>query len=161
MFNRRLAAALPLTAFGLLTAACATTGSSAPPTDIEEESRIVDAFLAAYRNRDVDAAMALMSENVYFEDPTMHLAAQNREELRAITQQGADGFSEIRITPFNRIHASPWIILQQRIAGNIRRPDGQARAVDVQGLSMFEIREAKIVRWYDYYDVLAFRQQTR
>jgi steroid delta-isomerase-like uncharacterized protein len=150
-----------MAALAALSAGCATAGASASPDTIERETLVIDAFLAAYQNRDVPAAMALMSDDVYFEDPTMHLVARNREELRAITQQGADGFSDIRITPFNRIHASPWTILQQRIAGNIRRPDGQARAVDVQGLSMFEIREGKIFRWYDYYDVLAFRQQTR
>jgi|CXWL01.1.fsa_nt_gi ketosteroid isomerase-like protein len=159
MLNRRNAVALPLAALGVLSAGCVTTASENDTA--ATEVHIIDEFLAAYRSGDMARGMALMAENVYFEDPTMHLLARNREELSVIAQQGADNFTEIRLTPFNRIHASPWTILQLRLAGTILHPDGQGRSVDVQGLTMLEVRDAKIVRWYDYYDALTFRQQTR
>ena len=159
MINRRIAVALPLTGLGLL--ACTTMPAPGAPDAIAAEARIIDEYIAAYNSQDMERALAIMAEDIYFEDPTMHLLARNREELRAIIQQGLDSFSEIRLAPFNRIHASPWTILQLRLTGTTARPDGQTRRVDVQGLSLFEIRDVKIVRWYDYFDALAIRQQTR
>ncbi len=161
MMTRRRAAALPMTALGLLGASCATTPIAGAPDTAAAEAHVVDEYIAAYNSRDAERGLALMAEDIYFEDPTMHLLARHREEVRAIVQQGLDSFSDISITPFNRIHASPWAIIQVRLAGTMIRPDGQTRQIDVQGLSMFEIRDGKIVRWYDYFDALTFRQQTR
>lgn len=125
------------------------------------EATVVDAFLTAYQARDTNAMYELMAEDVYFEDPTFHLLARNREEMRPIFEPVASLFQSIVITPHNRILAQPWIVSQQTIAGRMTRPDGEVRDLEVKGVSLFEVRAGKIVRWYDYYDVLSFRQQTR
>jgi limonene-1,2-epoxide hydrolase len=138
--------------------ACVPAGPSR--TSAREVNRILDEFLAAYQAIDIDRMVALMAEDIYFEDPTFHLKAHNREEMKPIYQPLGTSFRKVRITPFNRIVAPPWGISQQRIAATFEQ-NGRTHNVDVQGLSMFEIDRGRIRRWYDYYDVLTFREQTR
>jgi limonene-1,2-epoxide hydrolase len=139
-------------------------GCSSIPLDSDtrsEEAGVVDNFLDAYRSMNVERMFALLDENIYFEDPTFHLIARNHEEMRLIVEPAAVMWRNARIEPFNRVHASPWVISQQRLGGTLTLPNGGGeRTFDVQGVSIFEVRGLKIVRWYDYYDVMTFRQQT-
>lgn len=130
------------------------------PADTLNEARTIDAFLAAYRARDAAAMFELLADDLYFEDPTFHLLARNKEEMRPFVEPLTKTYQSVRITPFNRIHASPWIASQQRIAATVLKNDGQRRDLEVQGLSLFQVRSGKIAKWYDYYDVLSFKQQT-
>jgi limonene-1,2-epoxide hydrolase len=122
------------------------------------EEAVVDRFLTAYRAADATAMFAVLADDIYFEDPTFHLLARNKEEMKPIADS-LQLFREIGIEPFNRIVATPWVISQQRISGAFRTAEGLERKIDVAGMSMFEVRGGKIVRWYDYYDVLTFREQ--
>lgn len=140
---------------------CATAAPGSQSGGAADELAVIDAYFAAYRAMDAPALLALCAEDIYFEDPTFHLRAANREEMRQIIEPAAASFSNVSFTPFNRIHASPWVIVQQRLGGVLRRQDGQIRTVEVQGLSMFQIRDGLIAKWYDYYDVLSFREQVR
>jgi steroid delta-isomerase-like uncharacterized protein len=146
-------------AFAAPLSACATSDQSGGSH--VEELAVAEAWLAAYRTMDVAAFMRLLGDDFYFEDPTFHLRAQNREEMRLILQTGADSFGSVAITPFNRLHASPWVILQQRLSGTLRTQDGAQRLIDVQGVTLLQVRDSRISRWYDYYDVLTFRDQAR
>lgn len=129
-------------------------------TSARDVNAVLDAFLAAYASVDIERLVGLMWEDIYFEDPTFHLIARNREEMRPIYAPLGTSFRNVRITPFNRIVAPPWGISQQRIAATLVRDDGRAHEVDVQGVSMLQIDRGRIKRWYDYYDVLTFRKQT-
>ena len=153
--NRRLLLAGGPIALLTLHQASQTTAATA---DDAEVNWVMDAFLAAYGAADIERMVALMAEDIYFEDPTFHLKARNREEMKHIYEPLRTAFRNVRITPFNRIVASPWGISQQRLAATLVQ-EGQSREIDVQGVSMFEIGGGRIKRWYDYYDVLTFRQQ--
>lgn len=142
-----------------LAAGCPARAASAGGQAVE--GRVVDAFIGAYQALDAKALLALLVDDVYFEDPTFHLQAKNKEEMRPIVESLATNYRAVRVMPFNRILVAPWAVSQQRIAATIVKKDGQAREVDVRGVSMFEIRGGKIARWYDYYDVLTFQEQTR
>ena len=146
------AAAIPAGAL-----AAAQTGSA---EDGEAAERVLDAFLAAYNATDIDRLASLLAEDIHFEDPTFHLVARNREEMRPIYEP-LRSFRQVRIVPFNRIVAAPWVVTQQRVSATLARPDGETHEIDVQGASIFETRGGLIRRWFDYYDVLAFREQTR
>lgn len=139
----------------------AGASGQSPVTSASEVDTVLDAFLAAYRSVDIPKLVALMHEDIYFEDPTFHLKATNREEMKPIYAPLGTSFRNVRITPFNRIVAAPWAISQQRIAATLVRDSGATHQIDVQGLTMLEIRDGRIQRWYDYYDVLSFREQTR
>ncbi len=153
--SRRALVSGPLLLAGAL-AACATAPAASQSSS---ESALVDDFLDAYRAMDVNAMLGFLAEDVYFEDPTFHLRANNHEEMRQIIEPASRIFSDVTITPFNRILAPPWVIVQQRLGGSMRRDDGEVRRIDVQGASMFEVRAGRIASWYDYYDVLAYRRQ--
>jgi limonene-1,2-epoxide hydrolase len=130
-------------------------------TSAREINAVLDAFLQAYQTVDIPKLVALMWEDIQFEDPTFHLVARNREEMKPIYAPLGTSFRNVRITPINRIIGPPWGISQQRIAATLVREDGRSHAIDVQGVSMLEIDRGRIKRWYDYYDVLTFREQTR
>lgn len=126
-----------------------------------EANRVFDEFQAAYEARDAGRILSMIDDDFYFEDPTAHLIAKSREEMRPIIEPAANLYRELRVRPFNRIYASPWIISQQRISGTLTMADGSTRKIDVQGLTMLQIRDTKIARWYDYYDVLTFKNQSK
>jgi limonene-1,2-epoxide hydrolase len=158
--NRR---SLVLGAPAALLAAHQSVGASPsrPKTSAREVNALLDAWLAAYSAVDIPRLVALMHEDIYFEDPTFHLKATNREEMKPIYSPLGTSFRNVRITPFNRIVAPPWGISQQRLAATLVRDSGESHAIDVQGVSMLQVRGGRIQRWYDYYDVLTFREQTK
>jgi limonene-1,2-epoxide hydrolase len=156
LISRRAALTSAVAASGVM-AGCA----SAPNPGAADDLAVVDSFLSAYAARDIAAMLSMLADDIYFEDPTFHLKAVGKEEARQFVEPLPALYSEVRITPFNRIHASPWVISQQRISAVLRREDGSTRNMDVQGVSMFEVRGRVIARWYDYYDVLEFQKQAK
>ena len=157
-FTRRSAIAFAGSALALTPgAAIAGPGNRASARDV---NAVLDAWLAAYQAVDIPKLVALMWEDIQFEDPTFHLVARNREEMKPIYAPLGTSFRNVRLTPFNRIVAPPWGISQQRIAATLVRDDGRSHDIDVQGLSMLQVDCGRIKRWYDYYDVLTFRKHT-
>lgn len=158
--RRSLIAGAPAALLAMVQAG-APDGAAASAIAARDVHEVLDAWLAAYAAVDIDRLVSLMAEDIYFEDPTFHLKARNREEMKPIYQPLGTSFRDVRITPFNRIVAPPWGISQQRLAATLVRDNGTSHRIDVQGLSMLEVRDRRIQRWYDYYDVLTFRDQTR
>lgn len=157
-----LLAAAGLGAGGL--SACASSGATPAAVNASlqaEEARLTDEFTRVYAGRDAAATLAMLADDIYFEDITSHFVARNREEMRQFIEPVPQLYAELRVAPINRIQASPWVLSQQRVQGVMNKPDGTTRPIDVQGLSMLMWRDGKIVKWYDYYDVLSFRQQAR
>jgi limonene-1,2-epoxide hydrolase len=159
-FTRRSAMKAGIAGALLVPAAAQAAKPTRRGPSAREINSILDQFLAAYASVDIPKLVELMAEDIQFEDPTFHLVARNREEMKPIYAPLGTSFRNVRITPFNRIVAAPWGISQQRIAATLVRDGGRSHEIDVQGLSMLQIDQGRIKRWYDYYDVLTFRKQT-
>ncbi len=154
--SRRFALAAPLTLLAL---------AGSPPAAASTQTRaarravaVVDAFFEAYRTQDLARFETLIADDIEFDDPTFHLRARGKAEMMEIARALAS-YRNISFDRSNLIAAPPWIITQQRIRAQFTRADNSVRDIDVQGCSLFRVRDGRIAVWFDYYDILTFRAQ--
>ena len=107
----------------------------------------VNAFIAAIGRRDLDAAVALLAEDVEYDNvpmPTGHGRAASREFLAPFVEQA----SEVE-----------WVVHRQAANGSFvlnERTDrfllgGNWMEIPVAGV--FEVADGQITLWRDYFDV--------
>lgn len=80
-----------------------------------------------------------------------------------MAEKSFQNVSNVKITLENRIVCSNWVVTQQRLSALIiSNTDGtqKSKEFSVRGASIFEIKQGKIKRWTDYYDILTFKKQT-
>lgn len=74
------------------------TAPGKPAEAVQAEVDACEAFRAAMEARDVDAAVALFSEDATFHSPVVHQHYSGREALRAIISSVATVFEDFRYT---------------------------------------------------------------
>ncbi len=108
--------------------------------------QIVNNFIAAVDNQDIDAAMALVAEDVYYDNVPigdMHGRDKMREFLMPfIKSKGPVKFEIVRQT------ATGNIVMNERIDRFVMK--GRQIALPVTGV--FEVNDGKITFWRDYFD---------
>lgn len=111
-----------------------------------DEQVVVEAFLAALEDLDVDGALAWCSDDVVYQNVPLP-AARGRgavaKQLRAMAKVGTGFEVEMR-----NIAANGPVVLTERV-DRLRR-GGFAMEFWVCGT--FEVRDGKIVLWRDYFD---------
>jgi len=137
------------------------SGSAAADAAAAAE-RVVEALYAAYAEMNVERLLALLTDDCFFEDPTFHLVARGKPEIRKLVEPLARHFSDVKIEFENRIACQGWVVTQQRLSGFLRPHDGADDAgknISVRGAAIFSFRNNRISRWVDYYDILTYREQ--
>lgn len=125
--------------------------------------KIIEEFYAAYQKLDIPKLLSVLSDECFFEDPTFHLSADGKIEIKKMAEKSFQNVSNVKITLENRIVCSNWVVTQQRLSALIiSNTDGtqKSKEFSVRGASIFEIKQGKIKRWTDYYDILTFKKQT-
>ena len=114
---------------------------------------VVSAFIAANESRDLDAVLALMTDDVMYENVPM-TAMNGKEAVRATLEPFYAGASAIE-----------WKVLRQIEQGNevanerIDRFEIGGRWIEIRVAGFFEIRDGKVAWWRDYFDLQAFTKQ--
>ena len=131
-----------------------TASTNSSDTDIDtasdiEQARTVEAFLAALQNQDVDAAGALLDENLVYQNvgfPTIHGRARAMKLFRSM--EGRAGF-EVKT---HRIAVNGSTVLTERtdalVIGPVR--------LQFWVCGVFEVRDGRITLWRDYFDMFDF-----
>lgn len=135
----------------------ATAGAASTP------ERIVEAFYAAYAELNVEKLLALLTDDCFFEDPTLHLVARGKSEIRKMAEGLPLSYSNVKIEIENRIACQGWLITQQKLSAVFKpheRPDAEARNISVRGATIFGVTKDRINGWFDYYDAETFRKQS-
>lgn len=115
---------------------------------------IVTALIKANEARDVDAIIALMTDDAIYENVPMS-ALKGHEEIRGL------------LGPFlGSAGACAWEVLQQVEQGDVvmnERVDrftmGDGKDVAIRVMGVFEIRDRKIAAWRDYFDMAELTNQ--
>jgi steroid delta-isomerase-like uncharacterized protein len=136
----------------------------APATDESagEPEKVVEALYAAYAEMNVERLLALLTDDCFFEDPTFHLVARGKPEIRKLVEPLAQHFSNVKIDIENRIACRGWVVTQQNLSGFLRPhdgADGAGKNISVRGATIFSVKSNRISRWVDYYDILTYRKQ--
>jgi steroid delta-isomerase-like uncharacterized protein len=141
---------------------CAELSGPAAAEASGATERVVEALYAAYAEMNVEKMLALLTDDCFFEDPTFHLVARGKPEIRKLVEPLAQHFSNVKIDIENRIACQGWVVTQQKLSGFLRPhdgADGAGKNISVRGATIFSVRNNRISRWVDYYDILTYRQQ--
>ncbi len=122
-------------------------------THSSSPSEVVDAFIAAIERKDVDAAMALVTDDISYENmPTRPIVGP--EAVAATLNMFLAPASEVQ-----------WPILRQFEVGNVvvnerldrfRIGDGW---LELPIAGVFEVTDGKISLWRDYFDMATYTGQ--
>jgi steroid delta-isomerase-like uncharacterized protein len=124
--------------------------------------KIVQELYAAYAALNVEGLLSLLTESCFFEDPTFHLVARGKPEIRKMAESLPRLYSGLKVTVENLIACDDWVITQQQVSGLYKaKPDGGGvKTVSVRGATIFGFEGDKISRWVDYYDYATYIKQT-
>lgn len=116
-------------------------------TQANDPIGVVESFFRALEGKDLDAALALMSENVVYQNvplPADRGKAAVARTLRRF-QKIFTGF-EVRI---KNIAARDGVVLTERVDVL----SGPLLYLDIWVCGTFEVRDGKITLWRDYFDL--------
>jgi steroid delta-isomerase-like uncharacterized protein len=131
--------------------------AAAPDGKIE---KVIDELYAAYAALNAEKILALLTDDCFFEDPTFHLKASGKTEIRKISESLLQHYFNLKIELENRIVCRNWAITQQRFTGLSKvNASAEGKQISVRGASIFEFEKDKIKRWTDYYDFATFMKQ--
>lgn len=118
-----------------------------PEQHLDTPAQIVDAMIAAIEQHDLEAALALMADDVEYDNVPMRKVF---------------GISAVResLAPFlDRASEIEWKVLHQAASGDVVMNERVDRFkmpnawVEVAVAGLFVVRDGKIVLWRDYFDM--------
>jgi limonene-1,2-epoxide hydrolase len=121
-----------------------------PDTDSAD---VVDRFIAALVALDLDAALALVTDDIEYDNVPMG-KVHGPEAIRQTLAPFLEGCSAIE-----------WVVHRQTVTGDVvmnERTDRFQlgdRWMDLPVAGVFELRDGRIALWRDYFDVQTFNTQ--
>jgi len=114
----------------------------------------VTALIRANEARDVDAILALLTDDVLYENVPMSVM-HGHDEVRALLGPFVEGATKVA-----------WEVLHQVEQGDVvmnERVDrfwlGDGSLIEIRVAGLFEVRDGKVAVWRDYFDLAAFNAQ--
>lgn len=127
----------------------------------QQPAAVVREFYDAYRTLDADRLLSLLSPAITFEDPTMRLRAEGRDQMRKMADGVRMSYRNLAIDVHSTIVSGNDVAAEVTIGGVMIRPDGTTRNIRVRGASFFHVRNGLIEKWTDYFDARTFTEQTK
>jgi limonene-1,2-epoxide hydrolase len=135
-----------------------TTPATEPPAgraaEPDEPGEVVRAFVAAIERKDIDAALALVTNDVVYDNVP----------VGAVT--GPDGIRGALSRLLGAAERIEWVTRYQVSTGDVvmnERVDRfqlGGRWVEVPVAGLFVLRDGRIAMWRDYFDLATYRRQT-
>jgi limonene-1,2-epoxide hydrolase len=128
-----------------------STGRTRPATEPDE---VVRAFVAAIERKDIDAALALVTDDVVYDNVP----------IGAVT--GPDGIRGALSRLLGTAERIEWVTRYQVGAGDVVMNERLDRFqlgdrwVEVPVAGLFVLRDGRIALWRDYFDLATYRRQT-
>jgi limonene-1,2-epoxide hydrolase len=125
-------------------------------TDTKHDSeKLVRGFLGSWEDRDLEVICAAFADDaIYHNVPVAPI--EGIAGIRAIFQAFLGAFAEAKLDIVT-LAAEPGLVLVERI-DYFTMTDGREVVLPVNGV--FEVRDGKIVRFSDYFDLADFERQS-
>jgi limonene-1,2-epoxide hydrolase len=123
------------------------------PVSRPDPDALVRRFITALENKDLDAALALVTDDVVYDNVPIGPVV------------GPDGIRAALNNAIGNAHSIHWVIRQQVASGDVvmnERLDRftiDGREVEVAVAGLFVLREGRIALWRDYFDLASYRRQ--
>jgi steroid delta-isomerase-like uncharacterized protein len=121
-------------------------------------------WAAAWSSHDMDQVLPLYTDNSVHEDVTIGAVKHGKEEIRAFGHDFISGFPDFKIEMTSGFvagdfGAGEWIMTGTHAGDRPGRP-ASGKAISVRGASIAELRDGKIRRVSDYWDMATLLRQT-
>ena len=108
--------------------------------------QVVDAFMAAFDRKDLDGALALVTDDCYYDNVPLG-DMRGREKMREFLAPMMGGNDPVKFEVLRQV-ASEKLVMNERIDRFVM--NGKPVALPVSGV--FEVVDGKINFWRDYFD---------
>jgi len=115
---------------------------------------IVTALIKANEARDVDAVVALMTDDALYENVPMSVL-KGHEEIRTLLGPFIGSAKSVAWEVLHQVEQGD-VVMNERV-DRFTMADGKDVAIRVAGV--FEIRDGKVAVWRDYFDLAEFTNQ--
>jgi steroid delta-isomerase-like uncharacterized protein len=124
---------------------------------------VLDDWAAASSSHDVDKFLALFTEDCVYEDVTMGVVNQGKQQLRDFTNAFFGAFPDLDIQLKTRFASGPfgsaeWLMTGTH-QGDFPGMPATHKRMSVRGASVFELQGDKIRRCSDYWDMVTLLKQ--
>jgi limonene-1,2-epoxide hydrolase len=108
--------------------------------------QVVDAFMAAFDRKDLDGALALVTDDCYYDNVPLG-DMRGREKMREFLAPMMGGNDPVKFEVLRQV-ASEKLVMNERVDRFVM--NGKQVALPVSGV--FEVVDGKINFWRDYFD---------
>ena len=108
--------------------------------------QVVDAFMAAFDRKDLDGALALVTDDCYYDNVPLG-DMRGREKMREFLTPMMGGNDPVKFDVLRQV-AGDKLVMNERIDRFVM--NGKQVALPVSGV--FEVVDGKINFWRDYFD---------
>jgi steroid delta-isomerase-like uncharacterized protein len=150
--------ALLAVALTVLVAGCATSPPRHSGTTKQSNSIVEKAF-AAWNSQDPDKLVAAYGDDIVYEDVPSGSVSHGPAEFRKFAVLTFSGVGEFKIEAVKTWIENGHGVAEWVWTGVDKDWFNTGKRFSVQGVSIFEVRNGKISRNRDFYDVAAIRKQ--
>jgi steroid delta-isomerase-like uncharacterized protein len=121
------------------------------------------AWASTWSSHDLDQVLALYTEDCVYEDVPFGAVNHGKEALRGFGQAFVSGFPDVAFEMTSGFVAGSWAggewIMTGTHTGDLPDLPATGKQVSVRGSSILELRDGKISRCSDYWDMATFLRQ--
>jgi steroid delta-isomerase-like uncharacterized protein len=135
-------------------------------TDIRASAaaeRTLEEWAAGWSAHDAERVAALFTDDCLYEDATMGVVNRGKEELRGFARAILEAFPDFTIDLTSRFAAGDWAATEWTMAGTHRGDlpglPATGKRFSLRGSTVVELRQDKIKRLTDYWDMASFLKQ--
>jgi steroid delta-isomerase-like uncharacterized protein len=133
------------------------------PVAISQIGGVIEDLAAAWTAHDVDKVLALCTDDCVYEDVTMAVVNRGKGELKAFAGKVFGAFPDFTMTLSLRFVAEHQAAAEWTMSGthkgDLPGMPATGKAFSVRGASICELRDGKISRNADYWDMATFLKQ--
>jgi limonene-1,2-epoxide hydrolase len=115
-------------------------------------SDIIDSFMKAWNNRDLDAIMDHFTEDAAYANVPMGPPNVGKADIRTFIEGFIGMASSIEFVVHNQVEGSNGVVMNER-TDILELNDNR---VELPVMGVFELEDGKISAWRDYFDMAAF-----
>ena len=125
---------------------------------------IMDDYWAAWNSHEVEKILSYFTDDVVYEDVAMGIVNRGKNEVKDFCNSIFIGFPDFKIELKSIFVSVDWAAQEWVLSGTFTNsvfglPPATGKSASVRGISVEELRNGKISRNSNYYDMASFMQQ--
>jgi steroid delta-isomerase-like uncharacterized protein len=152
--NRKRTLSAAVLAILILTAAAWSNGKSP-----DGDAAVAEKFIAAWNSHDPDKMLPLFTDDVVYEDVAFGEVSHGKAEFRKFAASEFDGVPDLELKLLRgSIHDGHGTV-EWMFTGTDKGVYKTGKKFSVRGVSVIDVRDGKVSRSVDYYDVATIMRQ--